>query len=823
MTGSAKDSRPDHALGAVAAALPSNETLRLAALHETAVLDTAPEQTYDDLTALAAHICGTPIALISLVDSDRQWFKSRVGLGAAETPRELAFCAHALLDPEELFEIADATRDKRFAGNPLVTTQPDIRFYAGAPLLSEEGLALGTLCVIDRKPRVLDEHQRASLRTIGRLASELLRNRRHEVKNQHYRQAMVEQLEREMAESEQRYRQLADNNPAMMIRCRNGPGWPMLYASRAAEQITGYPASAFTEQPLLWGSLMLPEDAPAMAKKLAEQLAQGTDIQVEYRIRHRDGSIRWIEGNARLKKLNDGSEIYEGLNVDITQRKASEQALAESEARYKALADNSPVISIRCLNEPGWPMLYMSKAALAITGYEAAEFVDRGLLFGALVLAEDIEPLQQSIAEQLARGPVLQTNFRLRRQDGEIRWLEGNVRLLTLSNGSEGYEGTLTDITDRKESELLLAERADALERATVAIHAARIAPFSWYVERDFVETNALGETLHGLTADDTDRSMAGFMARVHPDDREALASNLRQMIEQQQPEFAFEYRTLSQQGRVRWVRNVGSLTTENGVLHTTGAVMDATIEVEVQRALEERTREMERANTELDEFTYIASHDLKEPLRGIHNYARFIAEDYADKLDAGGQHMLKAVSEQAERMQRLIEDLLEIARLGREPMKQSETDLDKLVDEVLASLSFSLAEKKVEVRKQPLGRIVCDRVRVGEVFRNLITNALKYNDKPVPVIEIGCRESALGETEFYVQDNGIGIKPDFHARVFAPFKRLHAKDAYGGGSGVGLAIVKRIVEAHGGHIGIRSEPGAGATFAFTLKGEHLS
>jgi len=108
-------------------------------------------------------------------------------------------------------------------------------------------------------------------------------------------------------------------------------------------------------------------------------------------------------------------------------------------------------------------------------------------------------------------------------------------------------------------------------------------------------------------------------------------------------------------------------------------------------------------------------------------------------------------------------------------------------------------------------------------VFRNLITNALKYNDKPAPTIDIGRQLSLTGEPEFTVSDNGIGIKPDFHARVFAPFKRLHAKDAYGGGSGVGLAIVKRIVEAHGGSIGVRSAPGQGATFFFTLSGEHFT
>lgn len=148
--------------------IPANEIQRLRSLREYSVLDSLPEQAYDDLTKLASAICNTPIALITLLDEDRQWFKAEIGLGIPETPRSMAFCSHAIMTPDDVMVVEDAGRDERFASNPLVVGDPNIRFYAGAPLVTPTGEALGTICVIDREPRTLSEAQQEALRILSR-------------------------------------------------------------------------------------------------------------------------------------------------------------------------------------------------------------------------------------------------------------------------------------------------------------------------------------------------------------------------------------------------------------------------------------------------------------------------------------------------------------------------------------------------------------------------------------------------------------------------------------------------------------------------------
>ncbi|OWK38694.1 ATP-binding protein [Fimbriiglobus ruber] len=236
--------------------------------------------------------------------------------------------------------------------------------------------------------------------------------------------------------------------------------------------------------------------------------------------------------------------------------------------------------------------------------------------------------------------------------------------------------------------------------------------------------------------------------------------------------------------------------------------------------------KELEATIEELDAFAYVASHDLKEPLRGIHSYAAFLIEDYEGKLGEDGETKLRAMMRLSLRMESLIESLLHYSRTGRGEMLVRPKDLNVLLRDVRDTLQARIRETGAEIRiPRPLPAVHCDPVLVGEVYANLVGNALKYNDKAEKWVEIGYderdEEDETGHptrrTIFYVRDNGIGIQQRHHDSVFRIFKRLHARDKFGGGTGAGLTIVKKIVERHGGRIWIESTEGEGTTFYFTL------
>jgi PAS domain S-box-containing protein len=347
--------------------------------------------------------------------------------------------------------------------------------------------------------------------------------------------------------------------------------------------------------------------------------------------------------------------------------------------------------------------------------------------------------------------------------------------------------------------------------RLKLALEAGRMGTWEWDIASGRVSWSPGLEAIHGMAAGTFPGTFDAVLAAALPEDRARLRQSVARALEERS-EHHIEYRIVVPRGKVRWLEGRGRvvLGPHGAPIRMVGVCMDVTERKQAEEALE-------RSNADLEDFAHAASHDLKEPLRGITHLTRFLLADYGERLDEEGRQRLETLGALSERLGRQITALLEFSRVGRTELAVDEADLGALAEEALSPLAVRIEQEGAQVRVGRLPRVRCDRVRIAQVFANLVSNGLKYNQSRPKVVEVGCLPGP-GPAVLYVRDNGIGIGPKDRDRVFRIFTRLPGGEALGGGSGAGLAIVKSIVERHGGRVWIESEPGRGATFYFTLE-----
>ena len=422
-----------------------DEEDRLAALRSFQVLDTDPETAFDSLARVAAHICNAPIALVSLVDGQRQWFKCAIGLnGVRENPREIAFCAHAILQAD-VFVVPDATKDPRFASNPLVTGEPRLRFYAGVPLITEEGLPLGTLCILDTKARSegLTPVQKEALLALA---------------NAVMGQLKLRQTNKLRADGERRFRMIAETMP-QIVWSSGSDGNPDYQNSRWYE-FTGQPVGSTGGN--AWNRLLHPDDQARAWAQWQNSLTTGNPYESEYRLLHRSGEYHWTLNRA-LPIHNSAGEIerWFGTCTDIHEQKLATERIQASEGRYRALIEtNESIVWLataegRMKGDVGWT---------ETSGQEAEEYAGDGWL--KAVHPEDRERVRTGWEQAVALATPWDDEFRVQHRDGHYRWvLARGVPLRDDKGAVQEWIGTQTSIHDRKqaEEELWRAANYDAL------------------------------------------------------------------------------------------------------------------------------------------------------------------------------------------------------------------------------------------------------------------------------------------------------------------------------------------------------------------------
>ena len=373
------------------------------------------------------------------------------------------------------------------------------------------------------------------------------------------------------------------------------------------------------------------------------------------------------------------------------------------------------------------------------------------------------------------------------------------------------------DVTERKGMEREL-RRSEARFRML----AEELDEVVWMATADgaeFVYVNPAFEEIWGMDVATLYEEPMAFVDAIHPEDRERVRAAFRSLPEETYDE---EFRVVPPDGEERWIHARGTLATADEIAEEDGEMErvigvgeDVTEHKRRQERLEELVDELETSNERLEQFAYAASHDLQEPLRMVSSYLQLIEERYGDELDEEGEEFIEYAVDGAERMREMIQGLLEYSRVETRGDPFEPVELNQVVDDVRRDLEVRIAESDAEIAVEDLPRVVGDAGQLGQVFQNLLDNAIQYSGDAPPAIEITA-ERADGMWAITVSDEGIGIDPDEAERAFEVFQRLHALDEHPG-TGIGLALCERIVERHGGEIWVESEPGEGASFTFTL------
>ncbi|AWM88069.1 EAL domain-containing protein [Microvirga sp. 17 mud 1-3] len=537
---------------------------RLAALRSYDILDSEQEAALDGLTRIAANVCNAPIALISLIDEKRQWFKSEIGLGIRETLRELSICIHAL-HRSGLLIIPDTLEDPRVADNPFVRGDPHIRFYAGARLETKDGCPLGTICVLDRAPRPegLTEEQSDTLLTLARAVMSHLELRR---------------LNNVLAKSEVRSRTLIDAIP-QMVWASDADGSNDYYNRRWYDFTGTALAEANGER---WLALLHPDDRSHVQRQWGIAVATGEDYAVEYRLRHRSGDCRWILGRAEpLRDENGNIERWFGTCTDIHELKKAESALAHNERRHRALLEASAMVfwiaapDGRILEGWGWSEL---------SGQSTTEYIDQGWIDA--VHPEDRDRVLARWKTSLTSGVSYDAEFRVWRTDGSYRWVAARAVPLKDPQGSVmEWVGTIADIHDRKHAEETMRASEERLRLAAETTPLGiwdtdlKTEKHQWTLEA----RNIVGIPLHAPVSGTT------FLEHVHPDDRADMKRKMLPDSTSGAVNYSGECRIVrADNGDERWVTVSGrTLLDSRGLpVRRIGTIQDITHQKNSERAL---------------------------------------------------------------------------------------------------------------------------------------------------------------------------------------------------------------------------------------------
>jgi len=385
-------------------------------------------------------------------------------------------------------------------------------------------------------------------------------------------------------------------------------------------------------------------------------------------------------------------------------------------------------------------------------------------------------------------------------------------------DGERFFSGVLADISERQRGEAELRRSRALLDRSQ---QLARLGSWVWDIPSDTVTWSNELHRLYGTSPEEFEASYEAFLDHVHPDDRERVDAIVTRAY-QTGGSFDFDHRTVRPDGEVFVMHAHGEVMLDEAgnAIKMEGTGQDVTQRRHDDEELARRAAALARSNADLEQFAYVASHDLSEPLRTISGFSELLERRHGERLDGEALEFLGSIIGGTARMKRLIDDLLAYSQAGSGEMRPERVDVARLVADVTSGLEATIAAAGVELEVSELPVVRGDRAQLARVFQNLISNAVKFRAGEHPRIWISAERDGA-DWRFEVADNGIGIEPRFAERVFGMFQRLHGREEYEG-TGIGLPLCRRIVERYGGRIWIEARPGGGTALRFTLAGSQV-
>ena len=792
----------------MSAHLPTDESLRQDALAGYCILDTPNEESFDRITRLAAQLFAVPVALISLVDCDRVWFKSRVGVDIRQTSREDSFSSTTITSPDVL-AVPDASLDPRFR---LLENFAGFRFYAGAPLITANGARIGALSIIDHRPRsTFSLDDRCNLATLAALTVDQLDLRATTLRLQ---------------ASEADYRALFENAPTGIY--RTAPSGEIIMANPAILEMIGYSSLEELKTRNLESDHLV-ETRRDWQRKLEES---GNIVGYEGVWYKFDGSPVHVRESTRVVRRGDGSiAYYEGWAEDISLRKSAEAQREEARLLNQKMLSAIPDL-IYIYDVASGRASYASQAYADVIGHDYESVQSRNNPIAELVHPDDLAyfRLHRLCCEQAKDGELCSLEFRLRDRDNKLRVLSMREMVFSRTETGAARElmGVVTNVSEHRSiQERLRSEE----ERWQLVMAANNDGLWDWDALSDRVFHSPRWREMLGFSVSDPE-GPGSWESLLHPDEAERVKECLASYLRRESALYQQEYRLKTASGAYRWVlaRGIAQWSPDGKPIRMVGSHSDITERKSAELALLIQAEELSQARNKAEaaadaksSFLATMSHEIRTPLNGILGMTGILADtgltpeqrDYLNTIKTSGNALLA-----------IINDVLDFSKIesGHMELEDADFDLRALIEESVDLVAETADRKGLELG-YPIdpgvpSRVRGDSARLRQVLLNLLSNAVKFTEQGEVLLTVELAGASHTETtfRFSVSDTGIGMPAHVLSRIFDSFTQADTSTTRRfGGSGLGLAISKQIVGLMGGQIGVSSEEGAGSTFWFTV------